>query len=70
MLFREEQDEIGEIGLAGNMRTAASAMLFLGIFLSFGAWFFSVSEQLSFFDAFYFTFITMLTIGFGDIVPG
>lgn len=66
----ESEEEEPEPGFADNMKTAGGAMLFLLAFLSFGAYFFSVFEEdLSFFNAFYFTFITMLTIGFGDIVP-
>ena len=38
--------------------------------VSFGAYFISLYENIPFFDAFYFCFITMTTIGFGDIVPG
>merc|ERR1719447_2641284 len=66
----EEEDEEQEAGFKDNLKTAGGAVAFLVAFIGFGAYFFSVFEEdLSFFNAFYFTFITMLTIGFGDIVP-
>merc|ERR1712192_219356 len=65
-----EDEEEQEAGFKDNLKTAGGAIAFLVAFIGFGAYFFSVFEEdLSFFNAFYFTFITMLTIGFGDIVP-
>lgn len=50
---------------------ALSAVAFLGIYLSAGAAVFdSWEEGWTFFDGFYFSFITMTTVGFGDLVPG
>merc|ERR1712012_62840 len=66
----EEEEEEQEAGFKDNLKTAGGAVAFLVAFIGSGAYFFSVFEEdLSFFNAFYFTFITMLTIGFGDIVP-
>jgi len=66
----EEEEEELEVSFADNLKTAGGAVAFLLTFIGCGAWFFSVFEEdLSFFDAFYFTFITMLTVGFGDITP-
>ena len=67
----EEEEEDGmDVGLLDNMRTAGGALLLLFLFLSFGAYFISYYENITFFNAFYFCFVTMTTIGFGDIVPG
>ena len=68
----EEEEEDGgvDVGLLDNRRTAGGALLLLFLFLSFGAYFISYYENITFFNAFYFCFVTMTTIGFGDIVPG
>ena len=41
----------------------------LGIFFASGALLFTIWEDWTFFDAFYFCFITSTTIGFGDMTP-
>lgn len=45
------------------------ALLLLSIYMTVGACVFTIWESWSFFEAFYFVFISMSTIGFGDFVP-
>ena len=45
-------------------------LCFLGFYLTLGAVIFSAWEKWTFLEGFYFSFITLTTIGFGDYVPG
>jgi hypothetical protein len=47
-----------------------AAVVFLFLYLAAGAGLFMFwEEDWSFFEGFYFCFVTMTTIGFGDLVP-
>ena len=52
-----------------NALKALAAVAFITCFFSLGSFIFSFFETWSFVDGFYFCFITMTTIGFGDMVP-
>ena len=60
----EDRDEDEELGcFDSNLVTASVALVLLWLFLSFGAWMFTLNEDWTFLDSFYFCFITMTTIG-------
>jgi len=65
----DDDDDEDEEGFGTNALTAFLALAFLTAFLSIGSIIFTFWEDWTFFEAFYFCFITMTTIGFGDIVP-
>ena len=73
LFYRPEKgglDDMPEtISLEKNLLMILGGLLAIILFFGFGAVLFTIWEDWSFFDAFYFCFVTMTTIGFGDIVP-
>jgi len=57
------------ISLEKNLLMILGGLLAIILFFGFGAILFTIWEDWDFFDAFYFCFVTMTTIGFGDMTP-
>lgn len=62
--IQEEEDIDEEFNLPVSL-----AVLLLIVYMMMGAFIFTLWEDWTFFESFYFVFISMSTIGFGDYVP-
>ena len=58
-----------ERSVKSSLITIMATLTTLGLFFALGALLFTAWEDWTFFEAFYFCFITSTTIGFGDLTP-
>ncbi len=65
----ESDDGFGDISIGANIMMGLVALFSLSCFLGIGSYVFKQFETWTFFEAFYFCFITLTTIGFGDMTP-
>jgi hypothetical protein len=61
--------EAAAVSLEWSLAMLLGAIAALTLFLGIGAAIFNIWEDWSFFNSFYFCFVTMTTIGFGDMTP-
>ncbi|VDM80747.1 unnamed protein product [Strongylus vulgaris] len=65
-----EMDSDSESSMEDELRIPVFMVLFVLLaYTAIGGFLFQSWEGLQYFEAFYFCFITMATVGFGDIVP-
>lgn len=62
----EDLDNLKNIRRSVSYSVAASTAV---IFISGGAVFYHLVEKFNWLDSFYFTFMTLATVGYGDFVP-
>lgn len=67
--YQEDQQDLEEEDEEDFDIPVSFALFLLITYMMFGAAVFSIWEGWNFFDALYFVFISMSTIGFGDLVP-
>ena len=65
----DEQDMAEPISLERNLLMIVGGLGAMILFYLAGATIFIIWEDWSLFNAFYFCFVTMTTIGFGDMTP-
>ena len=71
---KEEKEEVVEFKLVEDLRLitipVTTCLLILITYIIFGAVLFAAWEGWNYMDGAYFCFISLMTIGFGDFVPG